>query len=184
MKIDLTRLFLLLFCLTAIANIAHSQLQSLCISGYEDGHAYVDLGLPSKTKWATENLSFENNDDRFDAADRLAHLWSSKYYKGFYRHEWNEPSKEDFQELIEKCTWEWSTYKGTEGMKGTGPNGNYIFFPANFHDTITRGYYWTRTHSPQFGIEFYVITFNEYFRTKPIIILEKGDKRFNVRPVF
>lgn len=184
MKIHLTRLLFLL-CLTAIANDAYSQLQSLCITGYEDGHAYVDLGLPSKKKWATENLSGYDGNDRFDAADRVAYnYWSSKYETGFYRHGWSEPSREDFEELIEKCTWEWTSYKNKEGMKGTGPNGNYIFFPANFHDVITRGYYWTKTHSPGFGIEFYVMTFNDYFRNKPGILLEKGDKRFNVRPVF
>lgn len=186
MKIHLTRLFILLFCLTAIVNNAYSQLQSLCISGYIDDHAYVDLGLPSGKKWATENLcNKDTGRDEFDAAERLAHhFWSSAYDKGFYRQGWNEPSKEDFEELIEKCTWEWTSYKNTEGVKGTGPNGNYIFFPANFHVNVnTYGYYWSRTHSPRFGIEFYAMMFYNN-GGKPYLTLQKGDKKFNVRPVF
>lgn len=40
------------------------------------------------------------------------------------------PDKEDFEELISTCKWSWTTYKGCNGYKVTGPNGHSIFFPA------------------------------------------------------
>ena len=41
------------------------------------------------------------------------------------------PSWKEWQELIDECTWEWTTYKGVNGYIVTGPNGNSIFLPAN-----------------------------------------------------
>ena len=34
------------------------------------------------------------------------------------------------KELKEKCSWTWTTMNGVVGCKVTGPNGNFIFFPA------------------------------------------------------
>ena len=60
--------------------------------------------------------------------------------------------REEWTELVEKCEWEWITYKGTKGQKVTGPNGNSIFFPAAGHRTDdlfvgqgTGGEYWSGT---------------------------------------
>lgn len=179
---QLTRWILILFFLTIVHTNAYSQLQSLCISGTKDDHEYVDLGLPSHKEWAIENLSFEFG-DKFDAGDRLAVCWT-KDPETRFKNPWKEPSKEDFEELIENCTWEWTTYNGKEGVKGTGPNGNYIFFPANFESANIRvGRYWTRTHSPKFGIEFYAIFFSP-LNCVPYLYCDKGDKIMNVRPVF
>lgn len=35
-----------------------------------------------------------------------------------------------FQELIDKCTWTWTTLNGKKGYNVKGQNGNTIFFPA------------------------------------------------------
>lgn len=43
---------------------------------------------------------------------------------------WRMPTKTDIDELIEKCTWEWTTYNHVNGMLVTGTNGKSIFFPA------------------------------------------------------
>ena len=43
---------------------------------------------------------------------------------------WRMPTEEEFDELLSKCTWTWMTYKGINGYKVTGPNGNSIFLPA------------------------------------------------------
>ena len=40
------------------------------------------------------------------------------------------PTKAEFQELKDRCTWTWTTYNGINGYKVTGPNGNSIFLPA------------------------------------------------------
>ena len=43
---------------------------------------------------------------------------------------WRLPTKAECQELVDRCTWSWTTYKGVPGYKVTGPNGNSIFLPA------------------------------------------------------
>ena len=44
--------------------------------------------------------------------------------------EWRTPTEKEFEELMEKCTWEWTTINDVNGYKVTGTNGNYIFLPA------------------------------------------------------
>ena len=52
---------------------------------------------------------------------------------------WRLPSKEECEELKDKCKWEYTTLDSIEGYKVTGPNGNSIFLPM-----IDRnGIYWT-----------------------------------------
>lgn len=41
------------------------------------------------------------------------------------------PSNENFQELIEKCSWEKKEIQGISGYKVVGPNGNSIFIPIS-----------------------------------------------------
>lgn len=40
------------------------------------------------------------------------------------------PTDDEFQELINNCTWEWTKKSGVKGYEVTGPNGNSIFLPA------------------------------------------------------
>lgn len=42
---------------------------------------------------------------------------------------WRIPSREEWIELKEKCTWHYSRENGKKGWTATGPNGNSIFFP-------------------------------------------------------
>ncbi len=45
--------------------------------------------------------------------------------------EWRMPTREEFQELVDKCTWVWTQdAKGNPGYKVTGKTGYYIFLPA------------------------------------------------------
>lgn len=44
--------------------------------------------------------------------------------------EWRTPTEAEFKELMEQCTWEWTTINDVNGYKVTGTNGNYIFLPA------------------------------------------------------
>ena len=43
---------------------------------------------------------------------------------------WRMPTKDDFTELRESCSWEWTSMNGVSGRKVTGSNGNSIFLPA------------------------------------------------------
>ena len=71
--------------------------------------------------------------DRFDAAYVN---WGSP---------WQMPSKEQFQELLDNCTYEPADFNGQNGVFLTGPNGNGIFLPYS-------GYKGDETYG-QFGVE-------------------------------
>jgi hypothetical protein len=43
---------------------------------------------------------------------------------------WRMPSTEEFEELIERCDWEWVELNNQLGYEVIGPNGNSIFLPA------------------------------------------------------
>lgn len=43
---------------------------------------------------------------------------------------WRMPTMEEFTELYDNCTQEWTTQNGINGRTFTGPNGNSIFLPA------------------------------------------------------
>ena len=65
--------------------------------------------------------------------------------------DWRMPTKSEIQELLNKCTWIWTTQNGVKGYKVTGPNGNSIFLPiaGSFNgSTFNGGYsglYWSST---------------------------------------
>ena len=63
---------------------------------------------------------------------------------------WRMPTDAEWGELIDNCTWVWTTQKGVNGRLVTGPNGNSIFLPAsgNRNETYlngvgSRGDYWS-----------------------------------------
>ncbi len=65
---------------------------------------------------------------------------------------WRMPTKEQQQELVEKCSWMWTMSYGVNGQLVTGPNGNTIFLPnpgylwgSSLSDDSAYGVYWSRT---------------------------------------
>lgn len=90
-----------------------------------NGHEYVDLGLPSGTRWALTNVGADkshSNGLHFHFAQvGIETLWGG---------DWCLPSIGQYQELINVCQWEWATVAGSQGYKVTGPNGNTLFLPA------------------------------------------------------
>lgn len=63
---------------------------------------------------------------------------------------WRSPRREEFQELVDLCSWEWIADEAHPGYRVTGPNGNAIFLPAAGIYTGSKlmlkgheGYYWT-----------------------------------------
>ena len=67
---------------------------------------------------------------------------------------WRMPTMEECQELVNLCTWTWTTINGINGHVITGPNGNTIFLPATGAITTSglqnageSGYYWINSIS-------------------------------------
>ena len=63
---------------------------------------------------------------------------------------WRMPTKEEQDELRERCTCTWTTQNGVNGYQVTGPNGNSIFLPAagycfdsSIENVGSYGYYWS-----------------------------------------
>lgn len=57
---------------------------------------------------------------------------------------WRMPTKEEYQELLEKCTWQMVVQNGRFGYKITGSNHNSIFLPCNNTPSYQRStYYWS-----------------------------------------
>ncbi len=60
---------------------------------------------------------------------------------------WRMPTQEEIQELLDECTWAWTSVGTTQGYTVTGPNGSTIFLPATGYRTImgpagaSMGYY-------------------------------------------
>ena len=139
------------------------------------GHYYVDLGLPSGVKWATCNVGASSPEDYGDyfawgeTSPKAEYSWENSVTNGEEMSDisgdaqydaatanwggsWRMPTKEQMEELVEHCEWEWTQVNGVNGAKVIGPNGGCIFLPAAgfrdgssfFHDGYD-GFYWSST---------------------------------------
>ena len=77
----------------------------------------------SQTKYCTDSYYGRvDNKTILDPEDDVAHVkWGGT---------WRMPTLDEQKELLNKCTWNWTTQNGVNGYKVTGPNGNSIFLPA------------------------------------------------------
>lgn len=94
---------------------------------------FVDLGLPSGTCWRNSN----EGDNALYNYDEAVSRFGNKL-----------PSKKQFEELKNNCTWTWTG----NGYRITGPNGNSINLPALGARLASKmfyvqesGYYWSAT---------------------------------------
>ena len=118
-----------------------------------NGHEFVDLGLPSGTKWATMNVGASSETDYGNyyqygkgTAQYAATLGDSNYVGTedpldssvdtavqVWGGSWHMPTKAQMEELVANTTYEWvENYKGS-GINGgtfTATNGAVLFFPA------------------------------------------------------
>lgn len=119
--------------------------------GYINGYGYVDLGLPSGTKWAVCNVGatayyqsgnffywgnsvpFGKSTEELKAAaiiDENGFLLSSlDNASKKWGANWRMPSKKECDELISTCKWSIRTFNRTRGYLVKGPNGKSIFLP-------------------------------------------------------
>ena len=119
-------------------------------TGYVNGYGYVDLGLPSGTKWATCNVGATTPEDYGnyyawgETTPKTTYNSSTYTYTGNpttlpssadaatanWGSGWRMPTKAEIEELNNNCTRRWTTRNGVNGRLFTGPNGNSIFLPA------------------------------------------------------
>lgn len=90
--------------------------EEISVNLRNDRTEFVDLGLPSGTLWSAD-FEIEGEDVKF-----LAYNDAEQY---------DIPTKEQFNELLESCKWEFQ-YISSSARKYTciGPNGNYIVFSS------------------------------------------------------
>ena len=191
---------------------------SLCVNENEvhynpyvdpyNGHEYVDLGLPSGTKWATMNVGassetdygnyyqygkgaaqyaatsgdsdYSGTEDPLDSSvDTAAQVWGGS---------WHMPTRAQMQELIANTTYQWViNYKGS-GINGgtfTATNGAVLFLPAagywlngSQNSVGDYGLYWGS--SPNGSNNAYNLRFGNGFKDVYSYYRKYG---FSVRPV-
>ncbi len=114
------------------------------------GNYYAWGETTTKTSYYDENSkTYENSYYNYDIGGNR-HLDAARARWG---GEWRLPTMEECQELLDNCTWEWSTQNGNKGYKVTSEiNGNSIFLPAAGVHCATlvigdgsEGYYWSST---------------------------------------
>ena len=100
---------------------------------------------------------------------------------------WRMPTEDEIKELIDECTWTWTTQGGVKGYKVTGPNGNHIFLPvagyrsgSSLYYAGEYGYYWSSTPSEDNSNYAYYLYF--YSSAQYVNWYSRGSGR-SVRPV-
>ena len=146
--------------------------------GTINGHTYVDLGL--SVKWATCNVGASNPEEYgsyfawggetsptspYDYTNSKTYGNDTFNYdisgktsldaaRAHWGNPWRMPTKSEFEELLNSCTWTWTTLEsGVKGYKvSSKKNGNAIFLPAagdcsgtNPTNVGQRCYYWAST---------------------------------------
>lgn len=90
---------------------------------------------------------------------------------------WRMPTKAEFKELRDNCTWTWVTDKVGNGYKVTSKiNGNSIFIPASGYNngqySESEGFYWSSSLKEELSWEAYSLRFTaEYINT------DQGERR-------
>ena len=135
----------------------------------------VDLGLPSGIKWATHNVGaakpeeyggyyawgeieekeFCTKENSVTNGKAINDISGNPMYDvacAKWGSKWRMPTKKEYEELLDKCTWIPDYINGVHGYIVEGVNGNSIFMPTagyqgggNIYYGGSYGYYWSST---------------------------------------
>lgn len=168
------------------------------LKGEWNGHLWVDLGLPSGTKWATCNVGAKHiygvgtrvawgetatkktfspnayplNDRELAsyAGDAAYDLATAQWGEG-----WSTPTKEQWDELLEYCNWDYVMINGINGVLFTSPKTyNTIFLPSTGYtddETFKLKYttynlaYWSSSGLQTNGAHSYIANYEEGYMT-------------------
>ncbi len=136
-------------------HIGYSDAVKITTNGFIAGREFADLGLPSGLKWATYNVGATSPEQYGNY-----YAWGEITTKETYTIEnsvtygqeigdisgnptydvarastnwggtWRIPTLTEMRELIDNCTWTWTTLNNVNGYTVTGTNGSSIFLPA------------------------------------------------------
>ena len=176
----------------------------------------VDLGLPSGLKWASCNMGASKPEDsgsyfawgeteekdvynwqtyvHCDGSDETVHdlgsvICATQYdvVSDKWSDKWRMPTKEEYQELIDNCTSEWTQLDGIDGLKFTGANGNSIFLPAagdfwddGIMDELQHGHYWSGSTDSGSSVNAFDLSFGS---NSVNLNLDNRSRGFSIRPV-
>ena len=98
-------------------------------------HDFIDLGL--SVNWATCNLG-SNYPFFRGTLYELSMEYQGDTATALWGKDWRMPTKEEFQELMDSCSWEFDN--NNQGFIVTGRNGNSIFLPAGGFKSGDRDY--------------------------------------------
>lgn len=194
--------------ITPTANITLYAQWEAPTTGTENGHEWVDLGLPSGTKWATCNVGADSPEDYGDYFAWGETITKSSYTEFNYKYSsnpttlpldkdaaytnwgtsWRMPTDAELKELKDNCTWTWTTQNGVEGYKVTyKTNGNSIFLPAAgrrsssyLYDAGFYGFYWSSSLDTDSSTSAYYLYFHLFDVDSSSNTRYDG---FSVRPV-
>ncbi len=131
-------------------NYSTTQTETKATQGYLNGHEWVDLGLPSGTKWATCNVGARTPSD-YGNHYAWGEIWTKKSYSqnnynysgnsknlsanadvatASWGYGWRMPTEAEMSELRRNCEQELTDRNGVTGWVFSGLNGNSIFIPA------------------------------------------------------
>ena len=124
-------------------------------------YKYCNGSSSTMTKYYTKSsYGTVDNKTTLELADDAAHVnWGGN---------WRMPTIEEQKELLNNCTWTWTTQNGVNGCKVTSKrNGNSIFLPAagyrygdNLDSAGSYGYYWSGSLGTYYSDYAYLVYFS------------------------
>ena len=168
------------------------------LKGELNGHPWVDLGLPSGTKWATYNVGTKNihgvgtriawgetatkktfSPTVYSLNDRELPSYAGEANYDLATAQWGEgwytPTKQQWDELIEYCDWDYVMINGINGVLFTSRKTyNTIFLPSTGYtddETYKLKYttynlaYWSSTGARTNGAHAYIANYEQGYMT-------------------
>jgi hypothetical protein len=200
----------------------YGEVKSFTTPAYDAAGDAIDLGL--SVRWASCNvgaaspeeyggyygwadptgLKTSTNVDDYPSANPPSRISGTEYdiARAKWGGTWRMPTQAEQQELIDSCTWAWTTQNGQNGYKVTGKNGNSIFLPAaglrngtDMHYVGTGGYYWSgtlnwsdvnRAYYSYFGSDYHNVGAYDRsygFSVRPVLISAITDSASNIAQI-
>lgn len=129
--------------------------------GYGEYYAWGETETKSDYSWKTykwckgtdDTMTKYCTDEEYGTVDNRTVLTSSDDVATVkWGKKWRMPTKEEIEELLDECTWTWTTQNYVNGYIVIGPSGKKMFLPAagydNGGDPDSRGSYgnyWSAT---------------------------------------